>query len=131
MLVDVLEHLERTDGENLLARAETWAGKKVIVKSPNGFFRQGALGDNHFQKHRSGWTVDEMERRRYRAFGMADWKRIRTDGDDEASVDEQSVYRTIRWRPRSLWLGVSAISQIVTYFSATQAFEVLYVRELE
>jgi hypothetical protein len=129
LLVDVLEHLDRADGESLLAKAETWAEKRVIVKSPNGFFRQGALGDNPFQMHRSGWTVADLKSRRYRAFGMAGWKRIRSEGDD-ASGDEDSVCRTIRWKPRAFWLGVSAISQIVTYFFPNQAFEVLYVRDL-
>lgn len=38
LLVDLLEHLGREDGEDPLMRAESWARIRVVFKSPNGFF---------------------------------------------------------------------------------------------
>ena len=130
LLVDLLEHLSREDGEDLLMRAESWARIRVVVKSPNGFFEQAALGDNPYQVHLSGWTVAEMRVRDYRAYGMAGWKGVRSDRDTEAEDDEQSICRTIRWRPRPFWLLVSALSQILTYYAPQKGFEVLYVKDL-
>ena len=130
LLVDVIEHLGREDGEDLLLRAESWARKRVVVKSPNGFFEQATLGDNPYQVHKSGWTVADMTGRDYRAFGMAGWKGVRSDRDAGAEDDEQSLCRTIRWRPRPFWLMFSALSQVITYYVPEQSFEVLYVKDL-
>jgi SAM-dependent methyltransferase len=51
---DVIEHFEKSAGlefiENLLLH-----GKMLIITSPRGFVQQGAIYDNEFERHRSGW----------------------------------------------------------------------------
>ena len=44
--VDVLEHLERTDGFDLLEAMEQLARQRVVVFTPNGFVAQGAREGN-------------------------------------------------------------------------------------
>lgn len=63
-LGDVLEHLERLDGERLLAEARRCARRFVVVRSPLGFLPQEGdawnMGGEHWQKHRSGWTPEDL-----------------------------------------------------------------------
>jgi 2-polyprenyl-3-methyl-5-hydroxy-6-metoxy-1,4-benzoquinol methylase len=62
-LIEVLEHLTKKDGEMLLQKAETWARKKVIFSSPNGYFPQFDINGNPFSRHLSGWEVKEIRGR--------------------------------------------------------------------
>jgi 2-polyprenyl-3-methyl-5-hydroxy-6-metoxy-1,4-benzoquinol methylase len=51
---EVLEHLPKIEGYRLIERMKIWAKKKVIVSTPNGYCRQGAIDHNEKQIHRSG-----------------------------------------------------------------------------
>lgn len=75
ILIDVLEHLEKEKGEQLLEKVERWARKKVILSTPNGFLPQRSIDENPFQAHRSGWIVEEIKKLGYKACGMAGWRR--------------------------------------------------------
>ena len=131
IVIEVLEHLEREDGEALLNQAARWARKRVIVTTPNGFLPQRALGGNPRQRHRSGWTVDEMRRRGFRAYGLAGWRGFHSENRGPATEEEaEGLFDTIRWRPRWLWLLVSALSQLATYHLPERSFEVFCVRDL-
>lgn len=60
-LLDVLEHMDRDDGERVVADALKSAGvKQVVVFSPHGWLDQDAdaweLGGDYWQTHRSAWT---------------------------------------------------------------------------
>lgn len=61
--VDVLEHLEKPDALDLLANLVITA-RHVLVFTPAGFMPQETdawkLGGEHWQKHRSGWTAEEL-----------------------------------------------------------------------
>lgn len=130
VLVEVLEHLAKPDGLRLLERAERWARHKVVVTTPNGFVPQAALEGNPHQEHLSGWSVAEMQARGYRARGLAGLKHLRKENDhDVVQGDRDAMLASIRLRPRPLWLGVSAVSQLVTYRVPRLSFGVLYVRD--
>jgi 2-polyprenyl-3-methyl-5-hydroxy-6-metoxy-1,4-benzoquinol methylase len=66
--VEVIEHLEKQPARNLLAELER-VGSTVVVTTPNGFFHQEAYDGNEWQKHRSGWTADELRSLGYRVTG--------------------------------------------------------------
>ena len=52
VLIEVIEHMEKTDANRALALSEKWAKKKVILTTPNGFFKMDdAVDGNKFQKH--------------------------------------------------------------------------------
>ena len=59
--LDLLEHLSKQEGIELIEKAEQWAKKKVIIASPNGFIPQDAYDDNPHQRHVSGWTFEDFE----------------------------------------------------------------------
>lgn len=131
IMIGVLEHLKKKKGRKLLERMERWARKKVIVSMPNGYLPQRDVDKNPFQAHRSGWEPKEMKKRGYKAYGMAGWRFLRGD-DDLAEMDQysESPLVSIRFRPRAFWFVISALTQIVTYYIPSCAFEEFYVREL-
>lgn len=113
VLAEVLEHLDKGDGLKLLSKVETWAGKKVLVSTPNGYLEQPALYGNPHQLHRSGWDIEEMISRGYKAYGMTG----------------------LRWKPPGSlffplagWAVISVLLQSITYHFPKIAFEVFYVK---
>lgn len=69
-MIDVIEHMEKGVGYEVLAQAERIAVKRVIVFTPRGFFKQKAedhygLGGESFQEHRSGWEIEDFTQRGY------------------------------------------------------------------
>ena len=131
VLLEILEHMTKEDGYALLDRAESWARKRVVVSTPNGYVAQGSIGGNPHQVHHAGWTVDELRSRGYTAYGLAGLKYLRQEGD--ADTDQESsdaMLSDIRWKPRALWWCVSAASQLLTYYVPQLSFGVMYVREL-
>ncbi len=130
ILIDVLEHLERGAAASLLRRAAELARRRVIVTTPNGFLPQRDLKGNPWQRHRSGWTVTDMRRLGYRAHGLAGLKLLRSENTANDPQAPDAIYGTIRWRPRRLWLLISALSQIVTWYVPRASFEVFYVLDL-
>ncbi|ODA39534.1 class I SAM-dependent methyltransferase [Desulfosporosinus sp. BG] len=65
-LIDVIEHLEKGVALDVLRQVEAIAVKKVIVFTPRGFFKQldidhYGLGGESYQRHRSGWEVDDFQ----------------------------------------------------------------------
>lgn len=115
---DLIEHLEKAEGEALLAAMETLARRKVIVYTPNGFVPQNAYDGNQWQRHRSGWTALEMRRRGFAVRGMGGWKPLR---GERAGV---------RWKPLLLWETIALSSQIFTRRNPRHAFQILCVKHL-
>ena len=83
LVLDVLEHLEKSDGLRLLEMAEKIARVAVIVETPKGYIPQNidVWGyDGHtYQTHRCGWEPQEFINRGYqvilRDYTMSDVKR--------------------------------------------------------
>ena len=59
LLLDVLEHMEREEGERVVPLAKLAASRQVILYTPLGFLAQEGdawgLGGEEWQRHRSGW----------------------------------------------------------------------------
>ena len=68
----VIEHITRKDGINLLSLMDKLAEKKVVVATPIGYMNQPEvfIGNNPYQYHKSGWSVKEFVRRGYRVNGV-------------------------------------------------------------
>ena len=69
-LIDVIEHFEKEVAKEVLRQAEEIAAQKVIVFTPRGFFQQlevdhYGLGGESFQRHRSGWEVEDFQKLGY------------------------------------------------------------------
>lgn len=69
LLLDIIEHLEKTDALCLLDLAERIARVAVIVETPRGYIPQDidiwGLGGHTYQTHRSGWEPKELVARGY------------------------------------------------------------------
>lgn len=76
--LDLIEHLTKKDGLDLIADMERLAKKKVIIFTPNGYMNQ--KNEKHpLQNHQSGWTAEEMEKRGFKVYGMLGPKVLRKD----------------------------------------------------
>ncbi len=71
-LIDVIEHLEKEDGVQLLKEMERIARKQVILFTPLGFMPQHyeagdtdawGLSGTEYQEHKSGWEPEEFDSR--------------------------------------------------------------------
>jgi SAM-dependent methyltransferase len=127
ILIEVLEHLPKKEGTLLLEKAETWARKKVIVSSPNGYLPQTDINNNLYFRHLSGWEVKQMKQHGYTAYGMAGLKFLRTENDYKNNCDV-GILSTIKLRPKIFWLIVSELTQTITYLVPEMAFEVFYIK---
>lgn len=125
IMLDVIEHLEKKQGRKILAKAEKWANKKVIVFTPNGFLPQkSALYP--FQNHLSGWTINEMKKRGYKVYGMGGLKflwKIQKKTTEE--------FADIRFKPRIFWRAVVELTNIFVYFFPACAFAIFCVKTNE
>lgn len=110
--LDVIEHMHKEEGIRLLESLERIARKRVVILTPNGFVPQPA-NDNPWQEHKSGWTVDDFEKRGYRVSGVYGWKWLR------------GPYARLRFRPWIFWEAVSAISHLVTVRNPRLAYHLL------
>jgi SAM-dependent methyltransferase len=72
--MEVLEHLEREDGEKMLRAIERVARKQVILSTPMGIYRQKPYDENPHQEHKCIWTLAEMRNLGYlvRPLGLRD-----------------------------------------------------------
>jgi ubiquinone/menaquinone biosynthesis C-methylase UbiE len=116
---DLIEHLERKEGERLLRKMERLAKKKVVVFTPNGFLRQEGFENNPWQVHKSGWSVSDMRKRGYKVIGINGWKPLRTE------------FAAFRFRPKYFWLIVSDITQIFVKRRPEKAFQLLCVKHVK
>jgi hypothetical protein len=128
LLIDVIEHLEHESALRLIAKAEEWARKKIIISTPNGFVEQRALDGNPLQQHRSGWNVDDLRRLGYQSRGMAGlkWLRSEIDGDEFGT----NILVSIKYKPRFLWFVLASFTQVFTYRIPKLAFSLLAVKNL-
>jgi hypothetical protein len=68
-LVDVVEHLEKGEALDLLARTEKLARKQIVIFTPLGFLPQENLNDKDawgldggsWQEHKSGWSPEDFD----------------------------------------------------------------------
>lgn len=76
-LYDVVEHLPKRLGYELLERCEELTSKYVLLQTPNGFLEQGPEFGNEHQRHLSGWFPHELEGLGYRVYGTTGTKFLR------------------------------------------------------
>lgn len=117
--LDLIEHLKKEDGLQLLDAMERIASKRVVVFTPNGFLKQGEYDSNPWQVHLSGWTVDEMQKRGYRVIGINGWRPLRGE------------FGFIRFKPKYLWILISDLSEFIVRWRPRHAFQILCVKDKE
>ncbi len=67
---EVIEHLKREEGFELMEVLENIATEVIVVTTPNGFSSQeGNELDNRYETHKSGWTVSDFQSLGYKVWG--------------------------------------------------------------
>lgn len=68
----VIEHISRKKGAELLNLVEKLAKKRIVIGTPSGFMEQPHefLGNNPHQVHKSGWTKEDFKSRGYKVNGI-------------------------------------------------------------
>jgi hypothetical protein len=78
-LLDVIEHLNKADGDKIINEMQNIASAKVIVFTPNGFLRQDEYDGNVYLGHLSGWSVSEFKNRGFGVVGVNGLKIFRKE----------------------------------------------------
>jgi hypothetical protein len=73
---DLIEHLTKREGLELLKDMERMARKKVVVLTPQGYYEQEPFNNNKYQQHKSGWNIDEFRKRGYEVYGYSGLKNL-------------------------------------------------------
>jgi 2-polyprenyl-3-methyl-5-hydroxy-6-metoxy-1,4-benzoquinol methylase len=68
-LFDVIEHLPKRQGYELLEKCERLTSKYILVQTPNGFMEQGPDYGNEFMRHLSGWFPHDFKGLAYTVYG--------------------------------------------------------------
>ena len=115
---DLIEHLTKEQGQELIEMMEALARRRVIIFTPNGYLPQTAHSGNPWQEHKSGWSVSEMREAGYRVIGINGWKPLRTER------------ARIRFKPAFFWRLVSDLTQLFVRRRPESAFQILCVKDL-
>lgn len=101
--IDVIEHLTRKQGYELIKIMKSISNKKVIILTPNVFYIQGEYEGNPYQKHKSGWEYKDFSSRGFDVYGLRGLKYLRGD------------YATLKYKPWFLWGAISYITELATF----------------
>jgi 2-polyprenyl-3-methyl-5-hydroxy-6-metoxy-1,4-benzoquinol methylase len=77
MLYDIIEHVPKRQGFELLEKCEQLTSKFILLQTPNGFLPQGPENGNEHQRHLSGWFLQEFEGLGYKVYGARGTKYLR------------------------------------------------------
>jgi SAM-dependent methyltransferase len=125
IMIELIEHLPKELGSEMLEKAQGWAKKKVIVSTPNGFLPQRERDSNPLQKHLSGWGLNEMKNLGFECYGLSGLKSLRREAPE--IVEENDFTASIKNKPRFFWFIIATLSQTFTYYFPKSAFEILCV----
>jgi SAM-dependent methyltransferase len=116
---EVLEHLTKEEGYELIKKMEKWAIKKIIITTPNEYLWQDGYDNNPMQEHKSGWSVEELENLGFKVFGMNGWKKLK------------GYKGLIKYKPTFLWQRISDLTQKITYRYPKYAFQLFAIKKLK
>ncbi|MCL4397637.1 class I SAM-dependent methyltransferase [Patescibacteria group bacterium] len=115
---DVIEHLDKTQGWELIKQAQRIARRKVIILTPNGYISQDDKHTeiNPWNKHRSGWFAKDFNAAGFACIGAGGLKFLR----------REEGY--IRFSPKTIWLVVANVSQFFFSRMPALSFHLLAVK---
>ena len=116
VMLDVLEHLTKEEGELLIHRMEQWARKKIIIFTPNGFVHQECYDHNPLMEHKSGWKNEEFVKKDFKTYGVRGFKFLYPSS---VHPDEEKP---------TLWSRLCDLTQALTYFIPNHSFQLFCVK---
>ena len=118
LCLEVLEHLTKEEGYELIKRMKKWAKKKIIISVPNGFIEQHGYDGNPFQEHHSGWKIEEFKNLGFKVRGNNGPKFLWNGLE-------------IKYKPKFLWVRVSDLIQKITYYYPKAAYQLFAIKKLK
>jgi len=100
--MDVIEHVVKEDGIQLMKDMERIATKRVVLFTPCGFLPQRQAANDDLQAHLSGWEPAEMRGYGYQVTGLLGPKSLRGE------------YHALKGRPRAFWGLVSLMGHFLS-----------------
>lgn len=76
LCLDLIEHLKKHEGLNLLENLDIVAKNQVLVFVPTGWVPQEELDENPWQKHQSVWLTQEFQEKGFRVRGVSGFRGI-------------------------------------------------------
>jgi 2-polyprenyl-3-methyl-5-hydroxy-6-metoxy-1,4-benzoquinol methylase len=120
LCLEVLEHLEREDGEKLLKEMERVATTQVILSTPVGNYKQDVFDGNPHQEHKYMWDPREMKAKGFRVKGIG----LRNLSGKAGVQSPHS--RPVQWLVNILWVLTSPL----TYFSPKMSGDMVCIKSL-
>jgi len=117
--VEVLEHLTKQEGHELLTKMERWAKKKVIITTPNEYLWQNGYDNNPLQEHKSGWSTEELRNLGFKVHGMNGWRKLR------------GYKASMKYKPALLWARIADLTQTITYHYPKLAFQLFAIKQID
>jgi 2-polyprenyl-3-methyl-5-hydroxy-6-metoxy-1,4-benzoquinol methylase len=119
---EVLEHLKKDAGRELISQMERIARKKIMLTTPNGFLPTYAgPDDNPDETHVCGWNVDELRKLGFIVHGLHGLKMLWKVKDGQASS---------RFRPERMAFMLIDISELLAYDFPASAFQLFFVKNV-
>jgi predicted TPR repeat methyltransferase len=116
--LDLIEHLTKTEGLQLIDAMERIASKKILIFTPNGFLPQQST-DGDLQAHHSGWEAREIAALGFTVIGMHGHKLLRGERHEH------------RIRPQALGGVISVLTHyLYTRRHPEKAAAILCVKEV-
>ncbi len=132
VMVEVIEHLTYEDGLRLLELSEKWAKKKIILTTPNGYFRMDeAVDGNEFQRHLSGWSIGDLKALGFTCKGLAGLKCFYYSENNVHSLLDGNIYANYRFKPKILGYLINSICQIFSYHFPKYSFGILGTKNVD
>lgn len=104
----VIEHLTKKDAVRLLGKLEKIARHKIIISTPNGYVAYDPFevnDGNKLQKHKSGWSINELRAYGYKIYGQGSGFIYRPTG---------LLYKFRRFK--NIFVVISYLLSPLTYF---------------
>jgi SAM-dependent methyltransferase len=120
LCMEVIEHLKRLHGEQLVESLEKTARKQIVITAPVGKYKQSAYEGNSHQEHESIWSSMEFGRLGYKVRGVG----IRNFGGEEGLVSH--LPKWWRFLTHMIWV----LMGLFTYYCPTMAGHIVCTKNL-
>ena len=116
---EVLEHMGKQEGMELISKMEKWARKKVIITTPNGYPWPDNYSNNNPRGYKCGWSVRELRSLGFIVRGIDGWK----------SIGRYTLFK--KYGLAFLGRRISELTQKIAYYFPKLAFQLLAIKQMD
>ena len=128
ILIEVLEHFSKKDGQKILKLADKWARNKIILSTPNFYFPMGEIDQNPYEKHLSGWSIQKLKKKGFKVNGVSGLRFFYQSKNSVKSLTNSHCYENIKFKPKPLFYAINALFQIPNYYFPKFTFGLFAVK---